>query len=352
FAGYLAGAEDYYTHSHCDYRNAALCGNDLRNNTKPVFTENGHYSTHLFTEKAIDIIQKHDKSKPFFLYLAYQSTHTPLQVPSQYMNQYSHINDTKRRTFAGMSTCMDEGIGNVTAALKSSGQLANTLIVFSADNGGEIHEGANNWPLRGNKNTLWEGGSRAVGFVYGDMLQNKGTTNHQMIHVSDWFPTLVGLAGGNTNGTKPLDGFDQWKTISQNSTSPRTEILHNIDPLTMPKGQKLYNNTFDTRIRAAIRVGKWKLITGNPGEGSWTPPPQSGEKPIQEPVDALKNLWLFDIPNDPNERHDVSAANPGVVMDLLNRLANYQKTAVPTVYPTSDLMADPKLHGGFWGPWE
>ncbi|XP_046544579.1 arylsulfatase J-like, partial [Haliotis rubra] len=102
FYGYLSGSENYYTHNHCDNHvaNTSYCGHDLRDNTKPVFTENGHYSTHLFTEKAIDIINKHDKSKPFFLYLAYQSTHSPLQVPSQYMNQYSHIKDISRRTFA------------------------------------------------------------------------------------------------------------------------------------------------------------------------------------------------------------------------------------------------------------
>ncbi|XP_067656524.1 arylsulfatase J-like isoform X2 [Haliotis asinina] len=377
FYGYLTGKENYYTHSHCDFFNTSICGHDLRDNTKSVFTENGHYSTHLFTEKAIDIIQKHDKAKPFFLYLAYQSTHIPLQVPSQYMDQYSHINDTKRRTFAGMTTCMDEGIGNVTAALKASGQLANTLIVFSADNGGQVSEGASNWPLRGTKGTLWEGGIRAVGFVYGDMLKNKGTINRQMIHVSDWFPTLVGMAGGNTNGTKPLDGFDQWKTIrvlvightnlgdrpgeewkkgrytrnkGENSASPRTEILHNIDPLAKPRGQKFYNNTFDTRIRAAIRVGKWKLITGNPDETFV--PPLLGKEPNVERVDALKNILLFNIPDDPSERHDVSAANPDVVKELLNRLANYQKTAVTPVFPDADPKCDPKLHGGVWTPWE
>ncbi|XP_046580313.1 arylsulfatase B-like [Haliotis rubra] len=354
YYGYLTGSEDYFTHIRCDDHDSrySFCGLDLRNNTNPVFNETGHYSTSLFTERAISVIKDHDESKPFFLYLAYQSTHAPLQVPGKYLNPYSHIKDLNRRSFAGMTACMDEGIGNITSALNATGQLENTLIVFSTDNGGTIYDGGNNWPLRGWKGTLWEGGFHGVGFVYGDMLKNKGTVNNQLIHVSDWFPTLVGVAGGNTNGTKPLDGFDQWKTISEGGASPRKELLHNIDILTQPKGAKLFNNTFDTRIRAAIRVGDWKLITGDPGNGSWIPPPHLSKEAVMDKDDKAKNLWLFDIAKDPNEHNDLSASQSDIVKKLLDRLEYYQKTAIAPRYPDPDPKCDPKLHGGVWGPWE
>ena len=84
--------------------------------------------------------------------------------------------------------------------------------VLNADNGGEIHEGGNNWPLRGWKHSMWEGGMRGVGFVHSPLIEHQGSINTGLIHVTDWFPTLVSLAGGNTTGLQ-LDGFNVWPTI-------------------------------------------------------------------------------------------------------------------------------------------
>ncbi|CAH1786463.1 unnamed protein product [Owenia fusiformis] len=335
--------------------------------------QKGKYSASLFASRAQKLIDSHNNSKPLFMYVPFQSVHAPLEVPAKYVDQYAHIKDKNRRTYAGMVTCMDEAIGNITDSLKQKGIWDNTILIFSTDNGGQILRGGSNYPLRGWKGSLWEGGVHGVGFVHSPFLKNKGTVSKELIHVTDWYPTIVGLAGGKipTNLSIPLDGHDVWATISMNKSSPRKELLHNIDPLTHPSGEPRVNSTFDTRKRAALRSGRWKIITGDPGNGSWIPVPKATTSGIETnsispymdtemvPEDAYttygdpkKNLWLFDIENDPNEHHDLSDDRPDIVDALLKRLAAYDASAVPCRYPKDDPKANPELHGGAWVPWE
>ncbi|XP_012941568.1 arylsulfatase B [Aplysia californica] len=353
YFGYLTGSENYNNHKRTFMDGKWYL--DLCDQDGPAHNESGHYSGHLFTEKAIDVVQAHDPSKPLFMYLAYQSVHSPLQVPKPYERKYKHIKDRNRRKYAGMVSVLDEGVGNLTQALKDKGLWDNTILVFSTDNGGQVYEGGNNFPLRGWKASLWEGGFHGVGFVSGGRLPVSGVVNRELIHVSDWFPTLVGLAQGSLNGTKPLDGVDQWDTISQGAPSKRTVLLHNIDPLHPRVGVPLYNDTFDTTVRAAVRVGHMKLITGNPSNGSWVPPP--GESQALKFVSDRrtspgKNVWLFNITADPTEHHDLSDQMPDMVRTLLGYLQRFNETAVPVRYPPYDPRSNPALRGGVWGPWE
>ncbi|XP_072036038.1 arylsulfatase B-like isoform X2 [Amphiura filiformis] len=369
FFGHLTGSEDYYTHEHtgCGMTMTPACSNwkgyDLRENDDVVHGYKGTYGTHMFTQKVQQLLQKHDQTKPLFLYLPYQAVHSPLMAPAYYTDMYKDIKNKKRRVYAGMVTAMDEGIGNITDTLKNIGMWDDTVIFFSTDNGGMVTEGGNNWPLRGWKHSLWEGGMHGVGFVTGGAFPDarRGTTYNGLIHVSDWFPTIVsGLVGSSVNGTK-LDGHDVWDAISTGSPSPRTELLHNIDPLQpSPKADFMGNyvvkdpqaDTFNTSIRGAIRVGDWKLITGDPGDNRWMPLPDSGITPPKPTDPKGKRLWLFNIAEDPNEFHDLSEFRPDVVEQLYERLQDYYKTAVPVRFPAGDPKADPKLHNNTWSYWE
>ncbi|CAH3194701.1 unnamed protein product [Porites evermanni] len=258
FYGFYTGSEDHFEHE-------SLGILDLRDDTLPVRDMNGTFSANLFTKQAVQVIKEHSSSRPLFLYLPFQNVHDPVQAPQKYIDKYSFIENKTRRTYAAMLDIVDEAIGNVTRSLEKAGLWDNTLFIFTTDNGGRPESGGYNWPLRGQKDTLWEGGVRGVAFVHGPMLKKTGVKSKELLHSTDWYPTLINLAGKKEGGR--VDGFDVWETISAGKPSPRTEILLNID--LAPK-KKRYRGYYEG---AAIRVADMKLLVSCPNT-SWFKPPE------------------------------------------------------------------------------
>ncbi|XP_065143758.1 arylsulfatase I isoform X2 [Paramisgurnus dabryanus] len=358
YFGSLTGSVDYYTYGSCDGK--ALCGFDLHEGETVAWGRGGKYSTHLYTQRVRKILATHDStSQPLFIFLSLQAVHTPLKPPKEYIYPYRHMSNVPRRKYAAMVSIVDEAVQNITYALRKYGFYRNSVVIFSTDNGAQPLTGGSNWPLRGCKGTYWEGGVRGVGFVHSPLIRQRRRVTKALIHITDWYPTLVGLAGGNISQFQGLDGFDVWPTISEGKESPRTEILHNIDPLhrrsqgSVREGYELW----DTTVQAAIRVGDWKLLTGDPGHGDWVPPqvltnfPSSWWNLEQQSGKNRKSIWLYNITNDPCERHNLAVQRPDIVKKLLARLTFYNHTALPVRYPPDDARADPSLNGGAWKPW-
>ncbi|KAM6984997.1 arylsulfatase I [Aplochiton taeniatus] len=359
YLGSLTGSVDYYTYGSCD--GPGLCGYDLHEDESVARGYGGKYSTLLYTQRVRKILASHDPaSQPLFLLISFQAVHTPLQSPKAYIYPYRDMANIARRKYAAMVSTVDEAVRNITYALRKYGFYRNSVLVFSTDNGAQPFTGGSNWPLRGRKGTYWEGGVRGVGFVHSPLLRQKRRVSKALLHITDWFPTLVGLAGGNVSQSKGLDGYDVWPTISEGKESPRLEILHNIDPLHRRSGQGTEPQppVWDTTVQAAIRVGDWKLLTGDPGHGDWVPPqvlvtlPGSWWNLERDTNGATgKSVWLFNITGDPYERHDLSEKRPDMVKQLLARLAFYNRTAVPVRFPPDDHRANPDQHRGAWVPW-
>uniref|UniRef100_A0A8C3A5A2 Sulfatase N-terminal domain-containing protein n=1 Tax=Cyclopterus lumpus TaxID=8103 RepID=A0A8C3A5A2_CYCLU len=357
FFGSLTGSVDYYSYGSCD--GPGLCGYDLHDDEGVAWGQEGKYSTTLFTQRARKILESHDPTdRPLFLLLSLQAVHTPLQTPKSYIYPYRDMANVARRKFAAMVSTVDEAVRNVTYALRKYGYYRNSVIIYSTDNGAQPFTGGSNWPLRGRKGTYWEGGVRGVAFVHSPLLRRRRRVSKALLHITDWFPTLVGLAGGNASESHGLDGFDVWPAISEGRESPRQEILHNIDPLI----NKSPEAPWDASVQAAIRVGDWKLLTGDPGHGDWVPPQVLPTLPgrwwnlergvsLFPRTSTLKNVWLFNITADPCERQDLADRRPDVVRRLMDRLASYNRTAVPVYFPPDDPRADPSRHGGAWLPW-
>lgn len=152
---------------------------------------------------------------------------------------------------------------------------------------------------------------------------------------------------------KPKRTSSQYQNVSQPESVPPT--FH-------PTEHVGIQPVWDTSVQAAIRVGDWKLLTGDPGHGEWVPPQVLPTLPgrwwnLERAFASLskssqhKNIWLFNITDDPYERRDLADQRPDVVQQLLARLVYYNQTAVPVYFPPDDPRANPSEHDGAWVPW-
>ena len=285
--GHYLGGMGYFTHE----RDGGL---DWHRDGKALREEG--YSTNLIGREAVRIIEEHDPAQPLFLYVAFNAPHTPYEVPDEYLDRYKHIERTRRRQFAAMVTCLDDAVSGVLKALDKRGMRGNTIIFFCSDNGGASHTigAANNEPLRGRKGTLYEGGVRVPALVVWPDKLKGGRIVDELFHIVDLYPTFLNLAGGSLDQPLPLDGLDAWPTIAEGKPSPRTEILHNLEPR-----------------RAAIRRGNWKLIRSKRiSDKSWT-------------------SELFNIADDPYEKTNLANKRLDKLEELSYRLGYYAAQAAP-----------------------
>ena len=238
---------------------------DLHDNSVPSYEGKGMWITDLYTRKAVEKIRNHNSSVPLFLYLAFQAPHQMIQrPPDKYMSQYSGVRSVYQKGLpaghqslykAAAVTAMDTGIGKVVDALKAAGMYKNSVIVFTTDNGGSgdptLKVQSSNFPLRDAKESLYEGGVRGVGWVHSPFLCRRGLTNKKMMFITDWFTTLLSVAGLESLVPPNLDSFNLWSSISKNSGSPRKEIIFNLD-----------QDNFWGTWSGAIRSTKFKLVWG------------------------------------------------------------------------------------------
>ncbi|KAM7444316.1 hypothetical protein ABFA07_006991 [Porites harrisoni] len=345
FYGFYTDMEDHFEHERLGIL-------DLRDDTLPVRDKDGTYSANLFTKQAVQVIMEHNSSRPLFLYLPFQNVHGPVQAPQKYIDKYSFIENKTRRTYAAMLDIVDEAIGNVTRSLEKAGLWDNTLFIFTTDNGGRPKSGGYNWPLRGQKGSLLEGGVRGVAFVHGPMLKKTGVKSKELLHSTDWYPTLINLAGGKVdNNPVPVDGFDVWETISMGKPSPRTEILLNIDLAPKEKRYRGMESIHPYYQGAAIRVADMKLLVSCPNS-TWFKPPELYNKEMNSQVKGFIEVALYNITADPTEHNDLSQKLPDVVQKLQERLEFYKRSAVTPLNKPADSQAwDVARKDGIWTPW-
>lgn len=187
----------------------------LRNGI-PVPEKEQTYLTDDFSNEAVKYIDKYSKNdKPFFMYLAYNAPHAPIQATKEYVKMVDYIEDGKRAAYAAMVAGMDVGIGKVIDKLKETGEYDNTIIFFYSDNGAH-HMGASSLPFRGNKGALFEGGIR-VPFMVSWPKGLKGAYIYENPVIAlDIYPTILAAIGIKHPEANKLDGINLLPVLKKN----------------------------------------------------------------------------------------------------------------------------------------
>ena len=175
-------------------------------NNNPVQITN--YLTDAFTEAALQFVARH-KEKPFFLLLAYNAPFGPLEATEKYLSRFRRILGTNRRTYAAMMSAIDDGVGRVLAELRQDGLEDQTLVVYLSTGGGALEaNSSDNYPLRGSKDSPWEGGWRVPFAMQWPGHLPKGLVYDQPVLSLDIFATISAQANAPINPEAPLDGVN------------------------------------------------------------------------------------------------------------------------------------------------
>ncbi len=263
--------------------------NPLLRSSQPV--DESENLTDAFTREACHFIHRH-QAQPFFLYLAYNAVHSPMQASDAYLAKFASIKDIHRRIFAAMLAQLDDGVGKVMETLRSCHLEENTLVVFLSDNGGPTDElTSSNAPLRGFKGEMWEGGLR-VPFVLSWPGRIAGARVIDVPVISmDATATALEVAGVGPTKNK-LDGVSLIPLL----TAGQPAALH--DDLFWRMGKK-----------HALREGSWKIIRDQ--GAAWQ---------------------LYDLASDKSEAHDVAPQHLEKVQEMESTWERWSAEQAPPAF--------------------
>ena len=294
FFGFLGGAHSYFKPE------GFLRGNE------PV--KEMDYSTDAFGRESASFIERH-KGGPWFLYLAFNAVHTPMDATEDRLAKFSGIEDPKRRAHNAMMLAMDEAIGKVMKKLSETSQDRNTLVAFISDNGGPTMPGtavnaSRNEPLRGSKRTTLEGGIRVPFIVSWPGRVKPGVFEQPVIQL-DLTATALAAAGVKVKSGPSLDGVNLLPFLAGAKTgSPHAALYWRF-------GEQM-----------AIRAGDWKLVRYDLNADTRT-----GAR--NQAVTAAR---LYNLASDIGETNDLAAVMPDRVKELQSRWNEWNKANVKPLW--------------------
>lgn len=271
FRGFLGDMmDDYCTHR----RHGQNYMRDGENEIDPP----GH-ATDLFTQWAVEEIQERAREdRPFFLYLAYNAPHTPIQPPQEWLDRVRRREPQvgeQRARYIALVEHLDDGVGKVLDALEASGQADNTLVIYTSDNGGQINVGACNGPLRGQKGDMYEGGIRIPACACWPGHIPPDTVSDRPAMLMDLFPSICEAASVPVE--HQIEGISILPTLRGQHQDLSARILYWL--------RREGHHPFFGLCQHAVRQGDWKLLHNTP----------------------FSRLELFNLAADELEKTDLSA---------------------------------------------
>ncbi len=287
FRGFLGDMMDDYF----DHRRSGV--NWMRENDREI--DPAGHATDLFTDWAIDAIRTGTAGpQPFFLYLAYNAPHSPIQPPPEHLEKVRMDCpdlDPKRAALVALIEHLDQGFGRVLEEIRKAGIERDTVVIFTSDNGGQLDLGADNGPWRGTKGETFEGGLRVVCAARWPGKFPAGLKTNVTAVTSDWFATLAEIAGADVSD------------LEIDSKSLLRPLKHPADTIEL-EDRELYfvrregGPAFAGKTIEGLRDGRWKLVLNRPTE------------PIR----------LFDLNVDPYETNDLASKNQAKMREMISRL--------------------------------
>ncbi|MBS0478748.1 MAG: sulfatase-like hydrolase/transferase [Proteobacteria bacterium] len=281
-----------------------------------TIVEERSYLTDAFTREGVSFIERH-KKQPFFLYLAYNAPHVPLQAPDKYYARFPEIQDPAKRTYAAMVSALDDGVGAIMQKLKDSGLDRNTLVIFLSDNGcaGYLKGACSNAPLSGFKGTHLEGGIRVPFIMRWPGRIPAGRVDDRQISSLDIVPTAAALGGAKLPRDRVYDGVDLMPFITGKNPGVPNPVLF-----------------WRAGVNFAVRNGPWKMMVANKAPASvsvdLSVPPIMPEGVQARIGPEGQHVMLYSLPTDIAEKRNLATANPRVVAKLKGELAKWNKTLV------------------------
>ena len=284
------------------------------------------YLTSALTKEAVDFIDR-NREKPFFLYLAQNDPHVPLQAPKKYIDRYQNVQDPYKRVYAAMVSALDDSVGDVIAALRRDGLYENTLVIFLSDNGcaGYAYGACSNAPLSGFKRWQLEGGIRIPYIVSWPGHLSAGRVDNRQVSSLDILPTAAALADAKLPSDRVYDGVN---------------LLPYLDgsDRTVPNPKLYWRNGPDFAMRDD-NLKLWLADIAPQGAKSSDEPDEAGEgsgKGLIVPTVGREgqHLMLFDLQHDIGEKNNLAASWPRDVSRLKGEIEGWNKTLVKPMWPT------------------